>query len=41
VRDRLGFVSTPLIGYVFVQKRGRRLGRDWLRPLGRNGNAAG
>lgn len=24
VRDRLSFVSTPLIGYVFVQKRGRR-----------------
>jgi capsular polysaccharide biosynthesis protein len=33
IRDRLTFVSTPLIGYVFVQKRGRRMG-----PLAWRGN---
>jgi Mrp family chromosome partitioning ATPase len=41
VRDRLGFVSTPLIGYVFVQKRGRRPGPLARRPTRRNGDGAG
>ena len=40
VRDRLSFVSTPLIGYVFVQKRGRRLGLRAWRATRRNGDGA-
>src|SRR6266702_2075351 len=41
VRDRLSFVSTPLIGYVFVQKRGRRPGPLARRPIRRSGDGAG
>jgi tyrosine-protein kinase len=41
IRDRLAFVSTPLIGYVFVQKRGRRPGPLARRATRGNGDGGG
>jgi Mrp family chromosome partitioning ATPase/LPS O-antigen subunit length determinant protein (WzzB/FepE family) len=43
VRDRLSFVSTPVIGYVFVQKRGRRSGgrASWRPSLPRRPRKSG
>jgi Mrp family chromosome partitioning ATPase len=40
VRDRLAFVSTPLVGYVFVHKRDRRLGVGALRAFRGGGDGA-
>ena len=41
VRDRLAFVKTPLIGYVYVRPRDRSVRTPWGRVRRRPGSAAG
>jgi Mrp family chromosome partitioning ATPase len=41
VRERLAFVKTPLIGYVYVRPRGLGVRRLWGRGMRRGGRGAG